>query len=229
MSDERTYSDEEFALILRKAAELAERPEQPGVTADGLTLIEMKSAAAQAGYDPALVEQAARMMVNTATPSLLERLIGGPLRHEQVAHFTTTFDEASARKLLSAVRINAHYHSTHPGHSSAVGASWQASGSGDVLSVIARPASDGTTVTVAIDRRGTFVLVGAVSLLISFFAILFSVFALYPEAPSLGIGGLVVGVGGIATAVRSFWSSSTRRTRERIDEFMDNIAGVLKP
>ena len=38
MSDEqRVYTDEEFALILRKAAELASRDEVPGSSSTGLT------------------------------------------------------------------------------------------------------------------------------------------------------------------------------------------------
>jgi len=47
--DQRVYSDEEFALILRKAAELASRAESPATSSAGLTLTGMKSAAAQAG------------------------------------------------------------------------------------------------------------------------------------------------------------------------------------
>ena len=58
--DQRVYSDEEFALILRKAAELASRGESPAASQAGLTLTEMKSAAAQASLDPALVERAMR-------------------------------------------------------------------------------------------------------------------------------------------------------------------------
>ena len=49
-------TDEEFALILRKAAELAETPSATSRSAGGLTLDEMKAAAAQAGLDPLLVE-----------------------------------------------------------------------------------------------------------------------------------------------------------------------------
>lgn len=55
MADEqRIYSDEEFALVLRKAAELSARTDRPGFSPEGLTLAEMKAAAAQAGLDPAL-------------------------------------------------------------------------------------------------------------------------------------------------------------------------------
>jgi hypothetical protein len=81
--DQRIYSDEEFALILRQAAELGSRAKPPGATPAGLTLAEMKAIAAQVGFDPALVERAARTLVTSATGSVFERLIGGPLRPGQ--------------------------------------------------------------------------------------------------------------------------------------------------
>lgn len=52
--DHRVYSDEEFALVVRKAAELASRTESPAAASAGLTLADMKSAAAHAGLDPDL-------------------------------------------------------------------------------------------------------------------------------------------------------------------------------
>jgi hypothetical protein len=84
---ERIYSDDEFALILRKTAELASRSEPSGSSSGGLTLSEMKAAAAQAGIDPALVERAVRMLSAKATGSPFERLIGGPLRPDNDARF----------------------------------------------------------------------------------------------------------------------------------------------
>jgi hypothetical protein len=225
--DQRVYSDEEFALILRTAAELASRAEQPGFSSNGLTLTEMKSAAALAGLDPALVERAARLLGTRATASPLERLVGGPLRHEHDTHFPTKLDEGSAARLLSAVRISAHYHSSNPGESSSLGMIWKASGDGDVLSVIARPDAEGTSVSVVLDRRGTFVLTGALSSLAVFFAVLFSVFALGPESPALGFGGLIAGVGGVLAGARGYWASSTRKARERIGAFMDTIDQTL--
>ena len=46
--DQLIYIDEEFALILRQASELASRAEPPGTSSAGFTLTEMKAAAAQA-------------------------------------------------------------------------------------------------------------------------------------------------------------------------------------
>lgn len=227
--DQRVYSDEEFALILRTAAELASRSEQPSLSSDGFTLAEMQSAAAQVGLDPALVEQAARLLVTRAAASPLERLVGGSFRHQHDARFAVTLDAHTADRLLSAVRINTDFHSADPGHASALGMTWNASGAGDVLSVVARPSADGTSVSVVIDRRGTFVLVGVVSSLAMFFAVLFSVFALYPEAPALGVGGLVVGIGGILAVARGYWTSSTRKVQARLGTVWDAIGQTIVP
>lgn len=224
---QRVYSDEEFALILHTATELASRAEQPGFSSDGLTLAAMKSAAGQAGFDPALVERAARMLATRASASPLERLIGGPLRHEHDAHFPVKLDEDSAARLLSGVRINAaHFHSSSTGHSSSLGMTWQASGEGDVLSVVARPDEDGTSVSVVIDRRGTVVLTGVVSSLAVVFALLGGI-GLYGEMPLLAPWIPVAGIGATLAGARRFWASSTKKARERIGIFMDAIGQSL--
>ena len=226
--DRRVYSDEEFALVLRKAAELASRAESSAASSGGLTLAEMKSAAAQAGLDPALVERAARMLDATATASPLERLTGGPLRHSRDARFPVKLDETSAARLLSAVRITASVAGSQDvGHLSAMGMTWHDGGDTEALSITARPEEGGTTVTVALDRRGTLALVGTAAGVAMFLTVLFAGSALYPEAPALGIGGGIVGLGGILAAARGYWASSTRKVRERIGAVMDAIGQTL--
>ena len=226
--DQRVYSDEEFALILRKAAELASRAESPAASSAGLTLTEMKSAAAQAGLDPALVERAARMLAATVTVSPLERLTGGPLRHTHEARFPIKLDEHSAALLLSAVRITAGLAGSRDvGHSSSMGMTWHDGGELESLGITARPEEDGTAVSVSLDRRGTLALVAVTSGISMFFAVLFSVYALYPEAPAQGVAGLVAGIGGTLAIARGYWASSTRRVRERISVVMDAIGQTL--
>ena len=225
--DQRVYSDEEFARILRSAAELANRPDQPGISSTGLTLAEMKSAASQAGLDPALIERAARMVASPGSASPFARLIGGPLRHEQVARFSAQLDEEGARRLLSAVRIAAtDFHSSNDGHSSALGMTWKASGEGDVLSVVARPDENGTSVSIGIDRRGTFALTCVVAGLVMAFAFIAGV-GFYREIPALAPWIPVAGLGVTLAAGRSFWASSTRKARERIGMLMNAIAETL--
>lgn len=225
MSDsQRVYSDEEFALVLRKAAELANQSQLRGASSTGLTLSEMKAAAAQAGFDPALVERAARMLTDTGDASLLERLIGGPLRQTHEARFPVTFDEASAARLLSAVRIVGGLAGHQDvGHSSPLGVTWHDGGATEPLSVNARAEEGNVEVSVVLDRRGTLGMVALVSGITLLMLTLFATFGLYPQAPALGIGGFIVGVGGVLTIARRYWAASTRRARERIGVIVDVV------
>jgi hypothetical protein len=226
--DQRVYSDEEFAVILRRAAELASRAETPAASSGGLTLTEMKAAAAQVGFDPALVERAARLLGVQVTESPIDRLIGGPLRHDHKIHFPIKLDENRAALLLSAVRISAgQAGSRDVGHSSSLGMTWHDGGELEALSITARPDEEGTSVSVVLDRRGTLIPVVAFSGMAMCFAVLFSVFALYPEAPALGYGGLIAGVGGVLAIARGYWASSTKRVRDRISVVMDAIAQTV--
>jgi hypothetical protein len=225
--DGRVYNDEEFALILRKATELASRAEPRASSSAGLTLTEMKAAAAQVGIDPALVERAARLLAATATASPLERVIGGPLRHDHEARFPIKLDGKTAARLLSAVRISAGQSGSYDGHSSSLGMTWHDGGEMEALNVTARPEGNGTSVSVAVDRRGTFVTVAGVSGMAMFFAVLFSVYALYPEAPAQGYVGFVTGIGAGLAAARAYWASSTNKVRERMGAVMDAIGQTL--
>jgi hypothetical protein len=105
--DQRVYSDEEFALILRKATELASRAEPPVPSSAGLTLTEMKAVAAQVGLDPALVERAARLLAVRAMASPLgtaDRWTGATRPRGSLSHHAR---RRQAARLLSAVRISA--------------------------------------------------------------------------------------------------------------------------
>ena len=222
--DPRVYSDEEFALILHKATELASRVESTAISSAGLTLTEMKSAAAQAGLDPALVERAARMLASTATVSPLERLTGGPLHHTCEARFRIKLDESSAARLLSAVRIAASLPGSRDvGHSSSMGMTWHDGGGTESLSITARPGEHGTIVSLDLDRRGTLGLVAMASGVVTFLALLFSASALYPESAALGVGGGIAAITGTLAVARGYWASSTRKVRERIGVVMDAI------
>ncbi|HEY4216846.1 MAG TPA: hypothetical protein VGM67_06885 [Gemmatimonadaceae bacterium] len=226
--DQRVYSDEEFALILRKATELANPAEQPAPSSAGLTLTEMKAAAAQVGLDPALVERAARLLADEIIASPTERLIGGPLRHGHKVRFPITLDENGFARLLSAVRISAgEFGDAKDGHSSSMGMTWHNGGETEALSVTARPEEGGTSVAVVLDRRVTFAAAAAVSGIAIFFTVLFSVFALYPAAPALGYGGLIAGIGGALALARRYWASSTRKMRDRISVVMEAIDQTL--
>lgn len=226
--DGRVYSDEEFALILRQASELATRAEPSGTSSGGLTLAEMQAVAAQVGIDPALVERAARMVAVKAAASPLDRLMGGPLRHAEVARFPVRLDADAAARLLSAVRISAVVAGGKDvGHSSPLGITWHDGGEMEALGVTARSDAEGTAVSVTLDRSGTLAFVAMASGITMLLSLLFAGSALYPEDPALGIGGAIAGVGGTLAIARGYWASSTRRARERIRGAMDAIGDTL--
>lgn len=81
-SKDRTYSEEELAVILRRAVELQERPTgQVPVRSEGFSLREIQAIAREVGLDPDAVARAAA----TLTPegrSGLARVLGGATSHE---------------------------------------------------------------------------------------------------------------------------------------------------
>jgi hypothetical protein len=226
--DQRVYSDEEFALILRQVAELGSRAEPGGASSAGLTLTEMKAVAGQVGLDPALVERAARMLVAKVTASPFERLIGGPLRHSHEVRFPIKLDETGTARLMSAVRISAGLAGHQDvGHSGSMGMTWHDGGVPEALGITARLEDNDTVVSVALDRRGTLAVVAVPSAIAVFLTVLFAAFALYPEAPALGYGGFIAGIGSVLAVARGYWASSTRKARERISGVMDAIGQTL--
>lgn len=226
--DQRVYSDEDFGLILRKATEMASRTDSTATVADGLTLAEMKAAAAQVGFDPALVERAALLLAESAPATPLDRLFGGPVHHQRTLHLPVALDEPRAAMLLSAIRISAGLAGRRDnGHSSAMGMSWHDGGDTESLSVTARPDEHGTAVTIALDRRGTLGVVAMVSGITLFLSLLFAMFALHPEAPALGFGGGAVAIAGVLGMARSYWVNSTTRARSRISAAIDTVGKML--
>jgi len=225
----RVYSDEEFAVILRKASELSTAGEPSGPSAGGLTLAEMKAAAAQAGFDPALVERAARMLaLDAPTPlSLPERVLGGPLRLSHGGHLPIALDEAGAARLLSAIQLGVGR--TGEGHASGLGVVWHSSeDAGEVLRVTARTEPEGTSVSVDLDRRGTVAILGTVTMIGSFTAWIVGTVLASEIAPAVGIAATATGMGGLLALGRGYWASSTRKARERIGGIMDALGGMLE-
>ena len=222
---QRTYSEAEFALILRKAAELEHRQEAPGRPTGGLTLAQIKAAASEAGIDPALIERAARLLPAASSASLAERLIGGPARHGTDSHFPVTLDEAGAARLLAAVELGAGQPGS--GTASGMGMVWHARDEGEPFSVTARPAEGGTSVAVRLDRRDTMASVQVMAL-IGFVGATTAGFVVASQAaPELGVAAAISGMGGIVAIARAYWVSSTRRARERVSGMMEAVGRAV--
>ena len=193
----------------------------PRDASDGLTLAEMKAAAAEVGIDPVLVERAARLLPPSASASPFERLAGRPARHTSELQLPVSLGEAGAARLLAAVRVSAGQPGT--GHSSDIGMVWHGKDDMETFSVTAKPEAGGTAVAVQVDRRATMgVVVG--SALMGFLGAGLAGMTLGSQIdPALGAAAAVSGIGGILVAARVYWASSTKRVRERIGGMMDAV------
>jgi hypothetical protein len=206
---------------------LANPSEAAGHSSGGLTLADMKAAAAEAGLDPALVERAARLLpTNRSAPSsFLARLIGGPFRLGDEAHFPIVLDEPGAAQVLSAVRIEIG--PTGEGHAGATGMTWRSSHDFETFKVTARPDQDGTAVTVEVTR-------GATPLMIGMFVVGGSTIATFIGAglggefgAAVGVPAILGGVGGVLALARGYWASQTRTARERIGRALSSVGHSL--
>ena len=215
------YSDAEFALVLQKAAELANTRTPRSTSPAGMTLAEMKSIASEAGIDAALVERAAQIVAASATTSFYERVVGGPVRHGGVMQLPVKLDEAHAARLLAAVQILAD--DTGTGHASATGMVWHARNDMETLRVTAQPAEDGTTVAVRVDRTGVLAFVHIAGLISSVAAVAGGIVVADQVAPIVGVAAGVTGIGSVLAVARAYWASSTRQVRSRIEDLMEAI------
>jgi hypothetical protein len=125
MAGERTYSDKEFALILKKAAKLSGTAAAAQSSPRELTLDEMKAIAAEAGLDPALIERAAHFLPRVETS------LGGWGARKVSASFPLTLTREQTEQLLSM--LNATLDHPGVGEATSSGLAWRGSGFGAPL------------------------------------------------------------------------------------------------
>jgi hypothetical protein len=223
--NERTYSDREFALILDRAAELGASPESRPRPGTGLSIEEIKAIALEAGFDPHLIDRAARELPTNPDASVVERAIGGPLEHELSARFEVRLTEEQSAHLLALVRAAADQHGE--GTSTTAGLSWNSVGEGSHLFVSAHREGEGTRVRVVVDRRGVLFATGALGLTVGLIVPFIVASNLDFQSMAANAAIFAGGLGGSLAAARAFWSSTTRRLRNRAEALMELFARTL--
>jgi hypothetical protein len=224
MSDDRRFSDEEFALILRKAAELQTSPTALR-RSGGLTLEDMKSIAAEAGLDPELVERAAGLVPRAPRESTFERLAGGPVKYRLEHTVPVELTDERIAALASAIRGAAEHHGTLD--TNVAGLEWTSVGEPSQVYVTATRQGDQTHVTVAADRSGGAILTGFLNVTAGFVAAAVTGGIFDPE---VGAAALFIGTGVLAglTSARLIWTRTTRTVRRRLDAIMDGVTQTLR-
>ena len=193
--DPRVYSEEEVALILRRATASSGSSSAEVGSPGGLTLEQIVGIAEEVGIDPTDVRRAARLVPRGDHESLLARIVGGASRHERVAQVQTELTEEGAARVLSSVRAVAD----HPGEGQgdAFGISWQSWKGRDRVTVSVVPRETGTSIRIRIDRTRSLLH----GVLWSQFAVVMSIWMLIENVDSyaglVALGELVGRVLGI--------------------------------
>jgi hypothetical protein len=227
----RRYSEEEFALILRKASEIQEAPgEGTGrLSGQGLTLDEIQSIAKEAGIDPQAVSRAAALLGSKEweeKKGLADAILGGPGTYHLDFEVQGRLPQEDYGRLLELIRRTLE----HQGETSEVlgGVEWKTVGQLSAVNVNISPRGDSTSVQIVGDRSGA----GAVTFTFSMAGAAILVGALggtlQPDT-AVGIVGLVGGLlGGGFVFARTLWVSSGKKFNRRLGHLMEALSGAVE-
>lgn len=220
MAIERTYTDQEVALILRRAME---RQEDGAKRRDGLALRDLREIAREIGVDPELVSEVASQLPIAGSGSE-KRWLGEPLHYElRLAHDTASTPE-QLQDLMTQVRSIMQQQGRLQEVLGAL--EWKAGADLDQVAVTARVRGDRTTVQIVADRSGA----AAVSSL-GFTALgLFSAAITGPIVEPGVLGGVALMTGGAAVGALLGWATwrrGSRLFREKLARLAEGIRRSL--
>ena len=227
----KRYSEEEFALILRKASEIqvsgGSQPGRPG--ASGLTLDEIRSIAGEAGIDPEAVTRAAAILGALdwdEKSGLAAKIFGGPDKYHLNCEIPGSLPPEEMGRILEEIRRAAE----HQGEASEVlgGVEWKTVGELSAINVNISPRGDSTSVQI-VGNRGP---AGGVTFVFPMMAsgILVGILgASFEPTSAAGIISLVTGTlgAGFLTA-RTIWSTTSRTFRKRLTGLMDQVSQAVE-
>jgi hypothetical protein len=224
---ERRYSDDEVALILRKATETAAST-APGRDADGLTLEDLKGIGREVGIDAAAIEAAARHVAVSrvqatggffgvsATPRY-EATVSGEIPLEKLSEAVAAVRRAMGRQGVARAEFG--------------GLEWQARDMFGGRYVSLQPSGGRTHVRVFGNFRDAAFLsatlggipIGAVSA-----AIVGSTLKVLGLSALLGVGTLPVGVVAGVAGARLLWKRLVSRETRALERTASELEWALK-
>lgn len=216
MTAERTYTDREVALILRRATEMQH---DGSARTEGLSLSALRDIAREIGLDPDLVSEAARQLP-AAEAGALARFFGGGTQYEiHLAH-----DAPLAPEQLQDLAMTIRSAMRHQGQTQEVMGSleWKTTGEVSQVAVTASTHGGRTSVHVIADRGGAAFLTGVGSIGLGVFAAAVTGAIIEPGVA----GGVALMGGGVAGGValaRAIWRRNTRKFREKLARLTEGI------
>jgi hypothetical protein len=224
---ERRFSDQEMALILRRASEIQGRSGgDTGSGQEGLTLEEIQAIAREVGMDATAVGQAARelMVRPEPRPPLVKLLAGAPSRRSAHVTLEGELAQGDLQRLVEEVRRAV-------GQRGEVeellgGLEWHTVGEVSQLSVTASPRDGQTHVHVLADRSGSRVLTYFLPVLAGAVGVGITGAILEPTSAA-GVVGIVAACVSSGFAVgRALWGETSRRFALRFERLVDAVEAV---
>lgn len=213
---ERRYTDQEVALILRRAVN---QQRAGAVRADGLSLAQLRDIAREIGVDPDLVDEAAGELP-AVQPGPVARFFGGPTVHDIRLDFETTPSSEKLQELVMAIRTALR----HQGRTQEIMGSleWQSVGEPSQVAVTVTPHAGRTDVHILVDRGAAATLVGFGSLGLGAVLAAISGAVLEPGIAG-GVGLMGGGLAGGVLLARVIWMRNTRRFRDKLARLTESI------
>jgi hypothetical protein len=230
-SGTRRYSEEEFALILKRASEIQESSRDvPGTrSGHGLSLDEIQAIAREVGIEPEAVSRAAGLLGSQAwkeRTGLAAALFGGPGTYHLGLEVPGRLAPEEYSRILEVIRRVME----HQGEASEVmgGLEWKTVGELSAVSVNISPRGESTSIQVVGDRGGA----GAVTFVfpVAGSAILMGALGgiLAPEsAPAIvALVGGCLGSGYLFA--RTLWARSAKKFQRRLTALMESLTGAVE-
>ena len=220
----KVYSEDDFAIILAKAAELSPESSSHDTPPHSLSLAEMKSIASEVGLDPELIERAAHLVPAARRQTVLGRLFGGPLSSSVELLIPVPLTQEGAQQLLSLAR--ATLLTRGKGEATSTGMFFSSLEGWQKVFISANHDGASTLIRIVVDNRRRLVipiLLGPALLVI---AMAFAVANTGPSDPSTPLPVIVL-VGGIATIAGWLWTSvrkAVHRTLGTLDDLVDVLS-----
>ena len=214
----RRYSDEECALILRRASEISEVGDaRPG---GGLSLSEIQQIAGEAGIDPTAVARAAAGLPESSHDRLVA-FFGGPARYRHERTLPGKVSEEAQSRILQAIRRAAGHQGTTEHVLDSL--EWQTIEEPSQIFVNVSARDTGTTIEVLGDRRTAYALTYFIPTFAALLGSLILVAKVIEPTTALGVG--VAGIFGSAFIVaRTIWSRTSVAFRRKLGAIMDEAS-----
>lgn len=224
---ERTYSEQELALILRRAVELQDRPAAGRVPSreEGFSLQEIQAIAREVGLHPDVVARAAATLTREKR-SGLARVVGGAASHELEYTADREISPEEFAEIVDLIRKATGRH----GEVNEVlgGLEWQTTGSElTSIHVTVRPRDGRTNVRIA-SKQGkeaflTYWLSG-----VSWFILMGIAAGILEPTAAAEVVALASGAAaGAYVSARTIWSARSRKLRGSVTGLMRGLSRVL--